>query len=278
MKSLQGANVSEENLEDVFKICARAFKIFAHNRFDCLLQEKGVEVRRRWLIDRLEQQGPCAKIAYVDGRPVAQISYCPEETMPYIRNPRKDVVNILCIYNSFPEAQRKGVATALVKDLVDECDSGLSCFRGRPCRFVVTLPFPREERLLLTEFYEKYGFRQGHKEMFLEIKGEYVPRDIPEYHPLPGDLDRTIILYNPACEWGYFYAFKVEELIQEMDPDHPVEIYNIWERPEEYVKRSHQRVTAGRAIVKGQVISGGIFWTDREAFRREVEEALANTM
>ena len=221
-----------------------------------------------------EQQGPCAKIAYLDGRPVAQIVFCPEEMIPYIRDPRKYVVNIVCTYSPFPEAQRKGVATALVKNLLEECDSGLSCLGGRPCRFVVTLSFPQEGKLSLTEFYKKNGFRQGHKEMFLEIKEEYVPREIPEYSPLLGDLDKTIILYNPACEWGYFYASKVEELIQEMDPDHPVEIYNIWERPEEYMKRSLHRVTAGRAIVKAQVIGGGIFWTDREAFRREVEEAL----
>ena len=274
MGLLRVENISEDDLKDVFKICERAFKICPHNRFDCLIYKKGMEVRRKWLIDRLEKQGPCVKIAYLDGRPVAQIVFCPEEAIPYIRGPRKDVVNILCTYNPFPEAQRKGAATALVKDLVDECDSGLSCLGGRPCRFVATLPFPHEGRLQLTEFYERYGFRQGHKEMFLEIKGEYVPRAIPEYRPLPGDLDRTIILYNPACEWGYFYAFKVEELIQGMDPDHPVEIYNIWERPEVYMKRSLQKVTAGRAIVKGQVISSGVFWTDREAFRREVEEAL----
>jgi len=110
--------------------------------------------------------------------------------------------------------------------------------------------------------------------MFLEISGGYVPRDIPEYHLLPADLDRTIILYNPACEWGSFYAFKVEEIIQSMYPGHPVEVYNIWENPEEYLKRSLQRVTAGRAIVNGQVISGGIFWTDRGAFLREVEDAM----
>lgn len=59
-----------------------------------------------------------------------------------------------------------------------------------------------------------------------------------------------------------------------MYPGHPVEIYNIWENPEEYLKRSLQSVMAGRAIVTGQVISGGIFWTDRKAFLQEVEDAM----
>jgi GNAT superfamily N-acetyltransferase len=270
---LRVENISKENLDDVFNICACAFEISSQNKFDCLLYKDGIEVRKRWLINMLDQQGPCVKIAYLDGKPVVQIQFCPEETIPYIRDPRKDVVDIICTYSPFPEAQRKGAATALVKDLVDECDSGLDCLGGKPCRFLVTLPFPRVGRLSLTEFYKKNGFRQGHKEMFLEIKGEYVPKEVPDYNPLLEDLDRTIILYNPACEWGYFYASKVEELIKGIDPDHPIDIYNIWENPEEYMKRSLQRVTAGQAIVKGQVTSGGIFWTDREAFHREVEEA-----
>jgi hypothetical protein len=111
-----------------------------------------MEVRRRWLIDMSEQHGPCAKIAYLGGRPVAQILFCPEENVPYINDPRRDVVDILCTYNPFPEGQRKGVATALVKNLLEECDSGLSCLRGVPCRFVVTLPFPPDGKASLTEY------------------------------------------------------------------------------------------------------------------------------
>ena len=269
---LKVEDVSEENLEDIFKICSRAFEIPPHNKFDHLLYEKGMEVRRRWLIDALRKRGPCAKIAYLDGRPRAQIVFCPEEMMPHIRDPRGDVISILCMYNPFPEAQRKGVATALVEDLLGECDSGLSCLGG-PCRFLVTAPFPPDGPTL-TEFYKKHGFRRGRGEMYREVRGKYLPREAPEYTPRPEDLEKTVILYNPACEWGYFYAFKVVDLIKERDPDHPVEIFDIWERPEEYMRRTLHRVTAGRAIVKGRVMRGGIFWTDREAFIRELERAL----
>lgn len=274
IRLLEIANISKENLDDVFKVCANAFEICPHNKIDCRLYKKGVKVRRRWVLDMLEQHGPCAKIAYLDGSPVAQIVFCPEETIPFILDPRKDVVSILCIYSPFPEIQRKGVATALLKNLMGECKTGLCCMDGRPCRFAVTLPFPTMGKQSLIELYKKNGFRQGYKEMYLEIKGKYLPRNIPEYHPLPDDLYRTIILYNPACEWGYFYAFKVEELVQKIDPDNPLEVYNIWESPEEYIERSLQRVTAGRTLTKGRVMSGGVFWTDRESFIREVEEAL----
>ena len=267
-------DVSEENLEDVFKVCGRAFEISPHNEFDYLLYKKGKEIRRRWLTDMLEQHGHCIKIAYLDGKPLAQIQFCPEEVIPYIRNPRKDVLNIMCVFNPIPEAQRKGVASELVRTLANECNLGLSYLDGRPGSFLATLPFPTMGRFSLTKFYEKNGFKQGHKEMYLEIKGEYVTREIPEFRPLNRDLDRTILLYNPACEWGYFYAYKIKEIVQRIAHNHPVEIYNVWENPEEYIKRSMDRVTAGRAIVKGRVASGGIFWTDRDAFCREIKELL----
>jgi GNAT superfamily N-acetyltransferase len=267
-------NLSEEKLEDVFKICSwnRAFA-----SMDDPILKKAREVRRRWLIDMLEHHGPCTKIAYLDGRPVAQILFYPEETIPYIKDPRKDVVHLQCVYSPFPEAQRIGVGAALMKDLVDECKSGLSSLGGRPCSFLVTKPFPHEGDLPLSEFYEKYGFRQGSQEMFLEIGGKYVERETREYRPLPEDRGRLIVLYNPACEWGSFLAYKVEELGHEIDPDLPVEIFNIWEKPEAFMKRPLKRVISGHVIVNAKLIEGSVFWTDQDAFRRLMEEALGNT-
>lgn len=262
-------DISEENLEDVFKICS-------HNRFDGPIHKMGIEVRRRWLVDILGQHGPCVKIAYLDGRPVAQIVFYPEETMPYIKDPRKDVVHLQCIYNPFPKAQRKGVGAALMKDLVEECKSGLSSLGGRPCSFLVTRPGTSEGDLPLSEFYEKFGFRQGSQEMFLEINGKYAAMENREYRPLPEDRGRIIVLYNPACEWGYFLAFKIRELGQGIDPDFPVEILNIWERPETFRKRPLKNVISGRVIVNAKLIEGGVFWTDQDGFRRLVKETLGN--
>lgn len=263
-------NVSEENLDDVFEICS-GHRAFAP-RDDPTL-EKGVEIKRQLLLDMLDRHRPCGKIAYLDGKPAAQILFHPEETIPYIHDPRKDAIHLQCIYSPFPGSQRRGAGAALMKDLVDECKTGLSCLRGRPCSFLVTRPFPHEGDLSLSEFYGKYGFRQGSQEMFLEIKGDYVPREASEYNPLPEDLDKTIILYNPLCEWGYFAAHKIKELIQELDQDLPVKAFNIWERPEEYTKRPLQRVTSARVIVNTQV-NNISFWTNREAFLRNVKEIL----
>ena len=78
-------DISEENLEDVFKICSgnRAFA----PRDDPILG-KGIAIKKWLLLDMLDRHGPCAKIMYMDGKPVAQILFIPEETIPYILDPR----------------------------------------------------------------------------------------------------------------------------------------------------------------------------------------------
>ena len=273
---LNVVDISETNLEDFFKVCENAFTICSRNKSDLFLYKKGVEVRKKWLINMLEQHGPCAKIAYIEGKPMAQIQFSPEETIPFIKDPRRDVITILCLYNPYPAAQRKGIATALVNDLVEECKTGLRCIGGRPSRFIVTLPFPILRGQSYLNLYKKMGFKQGHKEMYLEINGDYVKRENPEYHPVSEDKDSAIFFYNPACGWGKYYALKFKEIIQDMDSNQPIEICNIWERPEEHIRRSLQRVTSGRPIIKGQRISGGEFWTNREAFLQEIRNKLKN--
>jgi hypothetical protein len=46
--------------------------------------------------------------ARADGKPVAQILFYPEETIPFNHNPRKNVVHLQCIFNPNPEAQHRG--------------------------------------------------------------------------------------------------------------------------------------------------------------------------
>ncbi|MBN2334433.1 GNAT family N-acetyltransferase [Candidatus Bathyarchaeota archaeon] len=267
-------DLSKRNLDDAFGICSNAVRINPEDTVDSKIYREGVEAKRRWLLGWLEEEGCCGKIAYLDGRPVAQIQFFPEERTPYISEPRKGVVGIRCVYNAVAEARRRGVATALVKTLTDECMSGLACLGGGRCSFVATLPFPAEGRASMPKLFEKCGFSQGNREMYLEVGGEYASREVPECSLVPGDMDRTIILYNSACEWGYFQAINARDIVQGMAPDHTVEVYDIWQSPEEYMKRSLHRVVSARVTVKGEAIRGGIFWTDRAAFIREVEEAL----
>ena len=257
----------------MFKICSLD-KVYAPT--DDPILEKGREFKRQWLLEMLEHYGPCTKIAYLEGKPVAQILFYPEETVPYLHHPRKDAIHLKCILNSVPEARRKGVGATLMKTLIDECHSGLDCLGGRPCRFVVTRIFPNEGDLPLADFYEKYGFEQGQGEMFLEIKGKYVPMKVPELSPLPEDRGRTILLYNVNCEWGYYFAMNAREHIHSKHPHHPVEIFDSWKEPEEYKKRGGGWMLKFVGILVNTQVPENpyIFWVDREAFLRNVEEAM----
>ena len=269
-------DVSEENVEDVLEICS-GDRPFAS--VDDPILEKGREIKRKWLFDMLERYGSCAKIAYLDEKPVAQILFYPEETMPYLHNPRKDVIYLKCIFNAFPKAQRKGVGGALLKALINECHTGLDCLGGRPCRFVVTLTFPLEGEIhliTLSEFYSKYGFKKGHREMFLEVKGKYEPREIPGYRPLPEDRGSIVVAYNPDCELGYFRVTTIKDIFQGKYPNLPFEIFNSWEKPEEYKKRGGVWIRfTGGILVNAKILRNPcVFWADRKAFIRNVEEML----
>ena len=253
-------DLDEENLDDVFRICS-------HGRLDDPLQQRGIELKRQWLLEMLESNYPCTKIAYLEDRPVAQLLSYPEAATPFIPDPRTDVAVIHCVYSPFPEARGRGAGTKLLKSLVDDCGTGLSCLGGRPCRFIVANPFNTGEGMPLDEFYAANGFRQGEGEMFLEVSAQYQPRGTREYRPLPEDRGRAVLFYDPMCEYGYPFAVRVREFLREMDPNLPVELIDKWCSPEESIKRGSQWL-----VVNAKPITS--FWTQKEAFRREVKQAL----
>ena len=265
-------DVSVENFDDILNVCS-GYRSFT--TIDDPNLHKGREMKRRWFLDMISRYGPCAKVGYLFEKPIAQVVFYPEEAIPYLHNPRKDVIYLKCIFNSTVYAQRRGVADALMKNLLEECRSGLECLGDRPGQLVVTRPFPHEGDLPLSEFYKKYDFKEGHKEMYIEINGKYAPMNIPEFRPLPEDRGRTIITYNIDCEWGYYYAVTVRDLIQDKHPDHPVEIFSSWENPEEYKKRGGGWINiAAGIIVNAQVPAPFIFWKDQKAYVRNLEKLL----
>ena len=125
--------MTEENLEDTFKVCSR-------NRLNDPRQRAGISIKRRWIQSMLKKHGPISMIAYLDGLPTSYVMYYPEEALPYEPYPRRGVLRVECIYNSSPEARGKGVGKALLNNLVAEAGEGLACMEEK-CRFIVAEAF-----------------------------------------------------------------------------------------------------------------------------------------
>lgn len=254
------ADLDKDNLEDVFSVCS-------YNKLEDPLQREGMKLKRGWLIEMLEEYGPVTKIAYLDGRPVAQLLFYPEEAIPYIPHPREGAVRLTCVYNPFPEVRGKGVGTALLKSLVHDCEEGLASLRGRSCRFISALPFNTGEGTSMEKFYIRNGFRREDEELYLEINGRYEAPRKPDYVPLPEDQGRALVFYNRECEYSYPFAVRVKDLLQEIKEDLPVEIIDRWAHPEESVRRGNHQILVNAVPITS-------FWTQREEFTREVREAL----
>jgi len=253
-------DVSEGNVEDLFRVCS-------HNQLDDPLQRKGMEIKRKWLLRMLREYGPCTKIAYLDGKPVAQILFYPEEAVPFVTKPRKDAIILNCAYNPFPEARGKGVASSLVKSLVDEAKTGLKCLRGRPCSFIAAKPFETSDGPSMVEFYTRAGFSEAESEMYLEISGDYKPRGETAYKPSEEDKGSAIMFYNPMCEWGYSSAVSVRDMIHSIVPGYPFDMIDPWDKPLESIRRGNQQL-----IVNGKVIHSSR--RDKEAFLTEIKNAV----
>ena len=253
-------DVDVSRIEDVFRVCS-------HSRLEDPLQRRGMGLKRRWLNRMLEEHGPCTKLAYLDGRPVAQILYYPEEADPTVAKPRGGVMAIRCTYNPFQETQKRGISSMLLESVLEDCRDGPESLGGRPARFAVAQAFETGGGTSLANFYASKGFRQGEGEMYLELHGGYVPRKPASYDPLPEDRGRALVFYDPVCEWSIGSATRIEGLLNEIAPALPVTIINGWEDPEDSIRRGGQALIVNAAPIAST-------WRDREAFTKEVTQAL----
>jgi hypothetical protein len=203
----------------------------------------------------------------LNDKPVAQILYYPEESKPSIKNPRKQVIILHCIYNPFDEAHGKGVASALIGSLVNDCKMGHTCFKGKPCNFICSRPFDTNEDGLLPKFYASKGFKRANNEMFLEISSSYEPRKPAKFLSLDEDKGRAVVFYDPVCEWSFPSALRIKDLLSEVSPSLPVHVIDEWRSPEESFKRGNEQF-----IINAKPIRRS--WTQREEFIHEVKKAL----
>lgn len=103
----------------------------------------------------LEKYGSCAKVAYYNGKPAAQILYYAEETDVTKAFRRKNVLVIACIYNPTPEAQKLGIGTRLLQSVIEDAKRRKTCLGNKPCKFVLARAFNTGEFLPSTRILQE---------------------------------------------------------------------------------------------------------------------------
>ncbi len=263
MSAVTVKDVIEENIDDAFRVCSNV-------RLGDPLQMQGVELRRRWIKVMLAATGPCVKVAYLEGRPVAQILFYPEASVPYQPHPRAGVVLLRCVYNPFKEAQGKGASTALIKNLIEECKQGPRCLKGVECSFIASEAFNTGEGVPMEKLYEANGFRKRDTEMAYEVNGKYKPPHELSFIKSKRDEGCATIVYNPTCEYSYPTALRVMALITGIYPAMSVWLINQWEEPRESIRLANHGL-----IINAVQVSGNLH--QREKFMDEVRKAVEGT-
>lgn len=258
-------HLKDSNIEDLISVCSS-------KRLNDPTHQRGVDLKRRWLLEMLRKYGPIAKVAYLEDKPVAQILFCPEESDVTNASPRKDILIVSCIYNPTPLAQKRGIGTKLLQSLVLDAKRRTTCLGNRGCKFILVKAFNTGELLPMPSFFRKNDFLPApeRKEWFcFLIEGYYEPaRGLKEYEPLFEDRGKTVILYGPTCQFSYPFAKKMEEQIREVAPNVPIELVNEWEKPEESIKRRNNVLTVNARPIK-------TFFMDTVRFKEEVRLALS---
>lgn len=261
---LEIVDVSEGNTDDLIFVCS-------HGVLSDPKYATGIELKRKWVRKMIENVGVCAKMAYLENKPVGQILFQPETSNTADPSPREGVLYLHCIFVPFPEAQKKGVATALLESLLGDCRARPEKLGLKECRFVMTRAFDIRRFLSQPDFFKRKGFTNcpdgGPNDLYVLISGEYEPKPKVSYGTLEEDLNRAAVIFGSSCEFGHVFAMRAVELIREVAPDLPVTLINGEEQPEESRKRAGEWLIVNANPIKAWV-------GDTEAFKKEVSEAL----
>jgi predicted GNAT family acetyltransferase len=256
-------NLQESNIEDLIYVCSS--KLLTDP-----IHQQAISFKRRWLHEMLEKYGSCAKIAYYNERPAAQILFYPEEADVTRAFRREGVLVIDCTYNPTSEVQKVGLATKLLRSVIRDVRQRTSCLGNKPCRFIMARAFNTGALLPLSEFYSKNGFlpSEERNSLYFPLEGGYEPAPpVGEYEALPEDRNRAVIFYGPSCQFGYTFAKRAEAMIKEVAPDIKIEMINDWEKPEESIIRRGSWLIVNAKPVR-------TFFMETDKFKMEIKQAL----
>jgi len=263
--------VTPDLFDDLIDVCSRGRPVDpAH--------AEGVRIKREWLTEVTRANGPIAKLAYLNGRPAAQLMFYPEDAASRIPG-RRDVLVLYCVFTGAPEDRQQGLASSLLRSFLDEVRSGkLKVMAGRGVRFIRAPVFETGEGLSMTELYRRYGFSHGPagtREMFREVQGTYEPPPRPKPAPPSGDrqrgrllpVGRALVFYTPHCQWSYVFAEQMGRVIRNLSPGHEVLFVDAWRDP------AASDWPGAQAVVDGIPIFTHI--SEGDQFQRQVAAILA---
>ncbi|MHB0885395.1 MAG: GNAT family N-acetyltransferase [Bacillota bacterium] len=263
-------DVTPDLFDDLISVCSKG-------QLKDPVHAEGVQIKREWLTEVTRANGPIAKLAYLDGKPAAQLMFYPEDAGPQAPG-RRDVVVLYCVFTGSSEDRRRGLASSLLRSFLDEVRSGkLKSVAGRRVRFIRAPVFETGEGLSMAELYGRYGFSRGPEgsfEMYREVQGTYEPPSGPKAASQTGDrprrrllpIGRALVFYTPHCQWSYVFANRMAAVIRELSPKHEVLMVDAWRDP------AAGDWPGAQAVVDGIPIYAHV--GEGEGFRQEVAAVL----
>jgi len=120
--------VTDGNIDDLVGLCAPRWE---DERHASTLKEGGSK-KREWVKKALGRFGVCAKVAYLEGKPVGFIEFYPMHAFPLLPGRDKRTVMITCIFIPNKTVQNTGVGSKLLQSLIQDLKQRpLKIFKGK---------------------------------------------------------------------------------------------------------------------------------------------------
>ena len=129
------------------------------------LKEGGLK-KKEWMRKVIKRYGCCAKIAYLEGKPVGFIEFYPMQVFPLLPKRQKRTVLITCVLVTEKTFQNHGIGSKLFQSLVEDLrHRPLPCFNDKPAEEIAVgswgchVGFP-ESLPRFRKFWHKNGFKE----------------------------------------------------------------------------------------------------------------------
>jgi len=231
--------------------------------------EKGIEMKKDYVANRLEKFGSIAKIALDNEKKIIGI-------LQYQPSIEEQLIEIQCIYVREKEYQQQGVGRALLESFIEDMKKPQAYFKDQPAKGIVTYAFEVPDYFPQHKFYKKMGFKQIRPDdpfyLFFPLEEEFVYKpkiSEAQFKALPEDKNKALLFLDPYCSFSYFFAKKMETIIKEIQSDVEIIFIDIFKQKDEVDKRGG--IVPFCAVNQIPIKT---FFMEGEGFKQEVKAAL----